>query len=32
MEDIARVARRLLKPEALTFVVVGRPEGVEATN
>jgi zinc protease len=31
-EDIARVADRLLKPDALTWVVVGRPEGVEATN
>lgn len=31
-EDIARVAERLLQPEALSFVVVGRPEGVEATN
>ena len=26
--DVARVARRLLRPEALTMVVVGRPEGL----
>jgi zinc protease len=32
LEDIRRVAARLLHPERLTFVVVGRPEGVEATN
>ena len=31
-EDIARVARRILDPDRLTFVVVGRPEGVQATN
>jgi zinc protease len=31
-EDIARVADRILDPEMLTFVVVGRPEGLEATN
>lgn len=29
-EDIRRVAARLLKPEALAFVVVGRPEGLGA--
>ena len=28
-EDIARVAARLLQPDALTFVVVGQPEGLE---
>lgn len=28
-EDVTRVARRLLDPEALRFVLVGRPEGVE---
>ena len=28
-EDVARVARRLLDAEALTFVVVGAPEGLE---
>lgn len=31
-EDIARVARRMLQPDALTFVVVGKPQGVTATN
>ncbi|SDY20705.1 M16 family metallopeptidase [Citreimonas salinaria] len=29
VEDINRVAARLLKPEALRFVVVGQPEGLE---
>ena len=28
-EDVTRVAQRLLDPEALRFVLVGRPEGVE---
>jgi zinc protease len=28
-EDIARVARELLKPEALHFTVVGQPEGLD---
>jgi zinc protease len=28
-EDLARVAERVLKPEALSFVVVGRPEGLD---
>jgi zinc protease len=32
LDDIARVAERVLRPDALTWVVVGRPEGVEATN
>jgi zinc protease len=32
LEDIKRVAARLMDPEALTFVVVGQPEGIEATN
>jgi zinc protease len=32
MEDISRVAKRLLKPENLSFVVVGEPVGVEATE
>jgi zinc protease len=32
LEDVRRVASRLLDPEALTFVVVGRPEGIEASN
>jgi len=32
MEDIKRVAARLMDPEHLTFVVVGQPEGLETTN
>lgn len=32
LEDIQRVAERLLDPEALSFVVVGRPDGVAATG
>ena len=28
MEDVARVAQRLLTPEALSFVVVGKPIGL----
>lgn len=32
VEQIARVAKRLVQPEALTTVVVGRPEGVAPTN
>ncbi len=32
VEDISRVAERLMRPEELTTVVVGRPEGVDATN
>jgi zinc protease len=31
-EDVARVARRLLRPDELTFVVVGRPEGLASAN
>lgn len=31
LEDINRVARELLDPEKLTFVVVGRPEGLNST-
>lgn len=31
MEDIRRVAKRLLKPEDLTIVVVGKPAGVKPT-
>ncbi len=31
-EDAKRVARRIFDPEALTFVVVGRPDGVESTR
>lgn len=32
VEEIARVAKRLMQPEALTTVIVGRPEGVAPTN
>jgi zinc protease len=28
LDDVRRVAARLLDPEALTFVVVGKPEGI----
>ncbi|MDU8911336.1 pitrilysin family protein [Aestuariicoccus sp. MJ-SS9] len=31
LDDVSRVAERLLRPEALHFVVVGQPEGLEAT-
>ncbi len=31
-EDVRRVAERLLQPENLHFVVVGRPEGLEPSN
>jgi zinc protease len=31
LEDVNRVIRRLFDPEAFTFVVVGEPEGLEAT-
>jgi zinc protease len=31
-EEIAKVAARLLKPENLRFVVVGRPEGLVSTD
>lgn len=31
LDDVKRVAARLLKPEALRFVVVGQPEGLEST-
>jgi zinc protease len=30
LEDIKRVAARVLKPEALHFVVVGQPEGLDS--
>lgn len=30
--DIYRVAKKLLDPEGLTFVVVGQPKGVQPTN
>ena len=32
MEDLARVADRLLMPEALSFVVVGEPEGLDGAG
>jgi zinc protease len=32
LEDIARVVKRIYRPEDLHFVVVGQPEGVEPTN
>ncbi|MEM6407866.1 MAG: pitrilysin family protein [Pseudomonadota bacterium] len=32
VEDIKRVAARLLRPEDLHFVVVGQPQGLESTN
>ncbi len=28
VDDVKRVAKELLDPETLTFVVVGKPEGV----
>ncbi|WP_136441094.1 M16 family metallopeptidase [Pacificoceanicola onchidii] len=31
LEDVKRVAARILKPEALHFVIVGQPEGLEST-
>jgi len=30
LEEIARVAERLLAPEALTVIIVGQPEGIES--
>lgn len=32
LEDIKRVAARVLRPDDLHFVVVGQPEGLESTN
>lgn len=32
LEDVNRVAAELLQPDALHFVVVGKPEGLESTN
>jgi zinc protease len=29
--DVSRAARRLLRPDELTFIMVGRPEGMSAT-
>jgi zinc protease len=31
LDDVNRVIRRLFNPDAFTFVVVGQPEGLEAT-
>ena len=32
VEDVKRVARRLYQPDALRFVVVGQPDGLESVN
>nr|WP_226626995.1 pitrilysin family protein [Alloyangia pacifica] len=32
LDDVKRVAARVLKPDALRFVVVGQPEGVESDD
>ena len=32
LEDVQRVAKRLLDPAALLTVVVGQPEGIEPTK
>ncbi len=32
LEDIQRVAERVLQPDRLHFIVVGQPEGLETTN
>ena len=32
LEDVQRVAQRLAQPDALSFVIVGQPEGVESTG
>ncbi len=32
LDDIKRVAARVLRPDDLHFVVVGQPEGIETTN
>ena len=32
LEDVARVAKRLVRPDDLHFVVVGQPEGLESTK
>ena len=32
LEDIARVAKRLVRPDDLHFIVVGQPEGLESTQ
>lgn len=32
LDDVSRIAKKLLDPKALTIVVVGKPEGVEPTK
>jgi len=32
LEDAKRVARRLYDPDALTVVIVGRPDGITPTR
>ncbi len=32
LKDVNRVARERLKPEALSFVIVGQPDGIDATS
>jgi zinc protease len=32
LDDVRRVAARLVQPDALRFVVVGSPEGLESSN
>jgi zinc protease len=32
LEDVQRVAKRLLDPAALLTVIVGQPEGIEPTR
>jgi zinc protease len=32
LDDVKRVAKRLLDADALTFVIVGRPDGVTGTQ
>ena len=32
VEDVARVARRILRTQELSFVIVGRPEGILPAN
>ncbi len=32
LADVARVAKRILKPDALRFVIVGQPDGLQSTN
>ncbi len=32
LDDVNRIAKKLLDPKALTIVVVGKPDGVEPTQ